>query len=60
MHKIRITPDVLQLKEVAKPTPKDNEVLVIVQAATVTSEDDFIRKIPRLILLPLGLLFGFK
>ena len=53
-------PDVLQLREVAKPTPRDKEVLVKVYAATVTIGDTIIRKIPRLILLPTGILFGFK
>ncbi len=50
-------PDVLQLKEVAKPIPKDNEVLVKVHAASLNAADfEYLRGVFIVRLLYQGLL----
>ena len=48
-------PDVLQITEVAKPTPMDNEVLIRVHAAAVTTTDCNLRGGDKLMRLVFGL-----
>jgi len=54
-------PDVLQLQEVDKPAPKDNEVLIRIFATAVTASDCIIRgfKVPVHFRLPMMLAIGF-
>lgn len=55
-------PDVLQLRTVPKPTPRDNELLIKVHAATVTMGDCEMRTLhfPLMYRLPLWLYIGLR
>lgn len=54
------SPDVLEMQEVAKPSPQENEVLVKIHSTTVTSGDSRVRSftVPRSVWVPARLTLG--
>ncbi len=55
-------PEVPQLKEVEKPAPKNNEVLIRIHAAAVTVSDCLVRsgKVNLLLWIPMRMFVGFR
>jgi NADPH:quinone reductase-like Zn-dependent oxidoreductase len=55
-------PEVLQLKEVEKPIPNDNEVLIKIHAASATISDCLVRsgKVNILLWFPMRIFVGFR
>lgn len=51
------SPDVLQVQEVEKPSPKDNEILIKIHASSVSSGDSHIRRADPFMV---RLVFGFN
>jgi NADPH:quinone reductase-like Zn-dependent oxidoreductase len=63
LHTAYGPPDELQLGDVEKPVPKDNEVLIKIHATTVTTSDCNIRNltfVPGLFFLPMRMQFGLR
>lgn len=64
------SPDVLQLREIAKPEPKDNEILIRIRATRVNYGDTLARRfgsvttkefnMPGILLLPARMEFGIR